>query len=334
MAEQISKAPEENFSRGLRTVEIPELGEKISGKVRDMWITHGKRVIVTTDRQSAFDHVVGTVPGKGAALNLTSAFWFEQTAHIVPNHAVAVPHPNVLIAREIPTERRLPIEVIIRAYMAEATTKTSIYHKYIKEGRRTIYGISFPEGLRANEQLPELVITPTTKAETGHDEELTNDHVLEILDEAGFGEEVWGKVTSAALQLFQFGQEHLRSRGLILVDTKYEFGVDEKGEPVLIDEVHTPDSSRFWLAQTYEEQFRQGLKPESFDKEILRRWLKKHGFDGDEGQEIPAIDHDAFEQMALAYRIPYEIATDRPFPDVTTTPDAIRDAVIDFFHPL
>lgn len=314
-------SPGENFSAGLLTVEdLPGFGPPTSrGKVRDIWVVehpkHGSvRVMITTDRTSAYDRLICTVPGKGQVLNGLSAYWFEQTADIIPNHLWAVPHPNVTIARE--AQAMLPVEVVLRRYMAKSATSTSIYHNYAETGRRKIYGIEFPEGLRANQEFPMgTILTPTTKAETGHDLELTDAQAAEIVD-AKLGKGTWKKTKTAALAVFERAYAYHKEHGLILVDTKYEFGIGAGGRIMLIDEIHTPDSSRFWLAASYEEKMERGENPESFDKEILRRWLADQGFKG-EGR-VPEVDPVVIQKMSEAYREPYRMVTDRELPDRDT----------------
>lgn len=309
----IPETPIENFARGLIQVEIPELGAPIRGKVRDSWIVDEEakfRLMVTTDRQSAYDRHICTVPGKGQVLNLLSAYWFEHTQDIVPNHMIAVPHPNVLFARQ--AQVTLPVEVVLRRYMAKSSTTTSVYHNYADRGRRDIYGIEFPEGLQPNQEFPMgTILTPTTKVETGHDRELTDDQACKIVD-SKLGTGTWNKAKTAAYTMFERARTHCMGRGLILVDTKYEFGFDAEGNIMLIDELHTPDSSRFWLAETYEERFREGKTPDTFDKEILRRWLADKGFKG-EGP-VPKVDTEIIDRMAEAYTVPYKMITGKDLP--------------------
>lgn len=258
----------------LKTVNIPQLGKKYQGKVRDFYIKDGKRILITTDRQSAFDVILGFIPYKGAVLNLLSVFWFDKTKHIVPNHMIAVPHPNVLIAKNC---QPIPVEMVVRGYIS-GVTKTSIWYSY-KKGERSIYGLKFPEGLQKNQKLPRPVITPTTHGggKGGHDERLTRNEIIKrkIVDK-----KLYEQMEKASLELFDFGSKLCKKRGLILVDTKYEFGL-YKGKLTLIDEIHTPDSSRFWIAETYKERFEKGLEPENFDKEFLRLWYFKRGYRGD-----------------------------------------------------
>lgn len=339
----IADAPKENFSRGLLQVEMPEFGTPIRGKVRDIWIidVQGQqvRIMVTTDRQSAYDRLICTVPGKGQVLNLLSEYWFENTRDIIPNHMIAVAHPNVIIARQ--AQDTLPVEVVLRRYMARSSTTTSVYHNYVDRQRREIYGIKFPEGLRANEEFPMgTVLTPTTKAEAGHDEELTDEQALEIVD-GKLGDGTWVKAKTAAIALFERARENCLRKGLILVDTKYEFGIDQAGNLMLIDEVHTPDSSRFWLAETYEQRFKKGETPDTFDKEILRRWLSEMGFRG-EGR-VPTVDPKIIDQVATAYVVPYRMITGKELPNQypNTTqqvsisdPSVIEESIFFYLHAI
>lgn len=330
----IPEVPPENFARGLLTVDIPELGvPKESGKVRDNYIVEKDgekfRIMITTDRTSAYDKLICTVPGKGQVLNLISAFWFGKTRDIVPNHMLSFPHPNVLIAHQ--AEATLPVELIFRRYMARSSTSTSVYHNYANLGRREIYGIKFPDGLEANQEFPMgTVSTPTTKAESGqHDIELTDEEAGDLVDKK-LGSGMWAKAKAAGLALFEHGLDYHKQKGLIIADTKFEFGLDKNGELMLIDEVFTPDSSRFWLVNTYGQRFREGKNPDSFDKEILRRWLAENGFTG-EGP-VPIIPQEIIDQMADAYRVPYEMTTNRRLPKEPTDPHLIRQVVLGYFR--
>lgn len=330
----------ENFARGLRGVKIPELGHVIRGKVRDSWVVERNgekiRVMVTTDRQSAFDRDICTVPGKGEVLNLISAFWFEGTQDIAPNQMLAVPHPNVLIAKQV--ETTLPVELIFRRYMARSSTTTSIYANYFGDKsreidvRRKIYGIDFPEGLQANQEFPfGTISTPTTKAASGHDQELT-DEQAEVLVDGRLEKGVWKKAKDAGLALFEHALAYHRKKGLILADTKFEFGLDKDGRLILIDEAFTPDSSRLWRWETYRQRFLDGKDPESFDKEILRRWLAENGFTG-EGP-VPIVPSEIIDQMASAYRVPYEMITGNRLSQdsQTSNPESIRMAILQYLN--
>lgn len=316
-----SDTPRENFARGLLQVDIPGYGDPIRGKVRDNWVIDQAdpeyRVMVTTDRQSAFDSIVCTIPGKGQVLNLLSAYWFAQTKDIIANHMIHVPHPNVLLAHQ--AKSKLLVEVVLRRYMARSSTATSIYYNYADLGRREIYGLNFPEGLKPNEEFPMgTIITPTTKADTGHDAELTDNQAAEMVD-GKLGDGIWSQAKTAALAIFERARLDCLDKGLILVDTKYEFGLDRHGQLILIDEIHTPDSSRFWLVESYLDRFNHGKTPETFDKEILRRWLADQGFKG-EGR-VPVVNPKIIDQMAQAYVIPFRMITGKDLPYQKMSPE-------------
>lgn len=286
----------------LETLDLP-LGPKIQGKVRDSWRLDGRRIILTTDRQSAFDRVLGTVPYKGQVLTRLAAWWFQRTADAVPNHFLSLPDPNVLIVKDA---RLWPVEMVIRGYITGVTT-TSLWYHY-ERGAREIYGLPFPAGLVKNQRLPEPVLTPTTKATGGaHDERLTREEIL-----AGqlVPPDVYHAMEDATRRLFARGQRLAAERGLILVDTKYEFG-DVQGQLTLIDELHTPDSSRFWLAESYPDRLAAGQEPETFDKEFLRRWYVDQGYRG-EG-DPPPMPPDLAERLSRLYIDAYERITGEPF---------------------
>lgn len=299
----------ENIPNAINSVNIPSLGKKIQGKVRDIYITNKRRIFITTDRQSAFDKIVGHIPFKGQVLTSLSAFWFDKTKDIVTNHLISVPDPNVLLVREC---KLIPIEMVIRGYIT-GVTDTSIWGSYEK-GERLIYGIKFPEGLKKNQKLQRPVITPTTKADFGlHDERLTE---IEILKKKVVSPSLWKQMKKVTLALFERGQKICDKAGIILVDTKYEFGLDEKGKLILIDEIHTPDSSRYWVKKTYKERFKKGLEPESFDKEELRIWFRNHGYKG-EG-ELPKMPPEFIAKMSALYMGIYEKITGKNLiPDMT-----------------
>jgi phosphoribosylaminoimidazole-succinocarboxamide synthase len=323
--------PKENFSKGLFQVEIPKLGEPKREKVRDIWVLGDSkfRLMVTTDRQSAFDSIVCTTPGKGQVLNLMSKFWFEKTADIIPNHMVNVPHPNVLIARQ--AEATLPVEVVVRRYMAKSSTETSVYRNYVDKGRRKIYGIEFPEGLQQNQEFPMgSIITPTTKSSSGHDEELTDQQAAEIVD-GKLGKGIWNQARNAANAIFERARIFCLLKGLILADTKYEFGINRDGKLMLIDEIHTPDSSRYWLAKTYKQKLEEGKDPDTFDKDILRRWLVEHGFKGD--GPIPKVNPKIISQMSEAYKVPYAMINDKQLPvQEKNVADQVRQTVENYLN--
>jgi phosphoribosylaminoimidazole-succinocarboxamide synthase len=308
----------------LAGVDIPELGQKIQGKVRDIYLRRRngreERLLITTDRLSAFDRVLGLVPYKGQVLTQLSAFWFEQTQDVIDNHLIELPDPNVMIAHEC---EALPVEVIVRGYIS-GVTKTALWYRY-SLGERVIYGHHFPDGLQKNQLLPQPIITPTTKGgPTGHDERLTCDEVVEtgLLDRA-----TWDRVQAAALEIFRRGQEVAGRAGLILVDTKYEFGRLPDGRVVLIDEVHTPDSSRFWRAESYQSRLAAGEEPENFDKEFIRLWYAERGYRGD--GEPPAWDRDLAVKASRRYQQVYEMLTSQPFQAATYPAEGrIRAALV------
>lgn len=281
---------------------------KHEGKVRDSYRHNGSRVIVATDRISVFDFNVGHVPFKGQVLNQMSAFWFENTSDIISNHVIAVPDPNITVARECKT---LPVEMVVRGYITGVTT-TAMWYQYAR-GTRMFCGHKLPEGLRKNEPLPEPLITPSTK-EVGkgvHDrsvsaEELIKDVQLDI--------ELYREMEAVALALFRRGTEIAAKVGFILVDTKYEFGVDNEGKLTLIDEIHTPDSSRYWRADTYKQCLANGHEPDYYDKEHVRLWLAERGLDrfGQEA-ERSNMPPDLFAETSLRFVTVYEAITGREF---------------------
>ena len=281
------------------------LSNRQSGKVRDWYdLPHGQRLIVTTDRLSAFDIILARVPYKGQVLNQLSAWWFEQTKDIIPNHLVSMPDPNVSIVK---TAEPILVEVIVRGYIT-GVTSTALWYRY-SLGERNVYGYQFPEGLQKNALLPEPIITPTTKGgETGHDERLT---CAEVVEKGLLDAKTWDQVQSAALAIFKRGQEVAGKAGLILVDTKYEFGIASDGSVVLIDEVHTPDSSRFWKADTYDARFSAGEDPENFDKEFVRIAFADKGYRGD--GEIPSMPDELWVSASQRYIQIYEMLTGRTF---------------------
>ena len=278
---------------------------KSSGKVRDWYeLPDGKRLIITTDRLSAFDRILAGVPYKGQVLNQLSAWWFEQTRDIISNHIVSLPDPNAAVVH---VAEPFPVEVIVRGYITGVTT-TALWYRY-SIGERNIYGYEFPEGLQKNQALPEPIITPTTKGgATGHDERLT---CTEVVEKGLLDKQTWDQVQAAALAIFRHGQDVANKAGIILVDTKYEFGCSADGSVVLIDEVHTPDSSRFWKANSYEERFVAGKDPENFDKEFVRLAYAEKGYRGD--GEIPSMPDELWVSASERYIQIYEMLTDKEF---------------------
>jgi phosphoribosylaminoimidazole-succinocarboxamide synthase len=281
------------------------LPERNSGKVRDWYALDPERkLFVTTDRLSAFDRVLARVPYKGQVLNQLSAWWFDATQDLIDNAMVSVPDPNAVVMRSL---RRFPVEIVVRAYITGVTT-TALWYRY-ELGERDIYGYTFPDGLKKNQALPEPILTPTTKGEQGaHDERLTCPEVVErgLLDSA-----TWETVHAAAIAVFRRGQEVAARTGLILVDTKYEMGVSSDGKVMLIDEVHTPDSSRFWKADTYAERFEAGREPDNYDKELVRLAYAERGYRGD--GDPPALPDDVWVAASQRYISIYEMLTGRPF---------------------
>ncbi len=300
-------------------IDLP-LDDRRDGKVRVSYAYgDGRRLFVTTDRLSAFDRVIAGVPYKGQVLNQLSAWWFERTGDVVANHVVDLPDPNVLVAR---AAQPLPVEVVVRGYITGVTT-TSLWRQYA-DGARTIYGYHFSDGLRKNTELPSAIVTPTTKAEHGgHDEPLSPSDVTR---KSLVAPDLWRTVESAALELFARGQEIARQAGLILADTKYEFGTTPAGELLLIDEVHTPDSSRYWVADTYEQRLSANEEPESLDKEVVRRALIDAGYDGDGAP--PELASEVWEATSLRYIDAYERLTGLTFqPGSYPVEDRIREVL-------
>jgi phosphoribosylaminoimidazole-succinocarboxamide synthase len=293
------QALEQRVPEALWTVDLPEgFGVKRQGKVRDIYTLHEDYVLITTDRVSAFDRVLGAIPFKGQVLNQLAAWWFEQTSDVVQNHVLAVPDENVTIAR---SAKPLPIEVIVRGFIT-GVTSTSLWTLY-ERGEREPYGVRLPDGLRKNDPLPQPIITPTTKAEAGgHDERLTS---TEILERGLVTPELWAQVEHVALELFQRGQDVARAANLVLVDTKYEFGLIN-GSLCVIDEIHTPDSSRYWTLES-----QPAGNPVSFDKEFLREWFAARGYRG-EG-EPPVMPDVLIAQVANRYIAAYERLTGTTF---------------------
>jgi len=278
-------------------------GKKYQGKVRDAYDLGDKLMLITTDRLTAFDRQLALIPYKGQVLNLTSAWWFEQTAEVVPNHIIAVPDPNVVIVKKCTV---FPIEFVVRGFIT-GTTGTSLWTQY-QNGVRNYCGISFPEGLRKNQKLEQPVLTPTTK-EKDHDRPITP---TEIVKEGWMSQADWDEASHLALKLYHCGVEIAEQQGLILVDTKYEFGRDSEGRIIVVDEIHTPDSSRYWLANTYIEHFAHGHEPENIDKEFLRLWFAKH-CDPYHDETLPIAPLELIETLAARYIQLYEMITGKNF---------------------
>ena len=293
-----------------------------TGKVRDMYLLEDKRILITTDRQSAFDHVLGAIPLKGQVLNRIANFWFEQTADLVANQVIEVPDPNVTVARELDM---LPVEVVVRAYLT-GSSDTSAWTHYAR-GVREFCGVTLPEGMIKNQPFDAPIITPTTKSED-HDESISPQQIVE---RGLVGKDLWEKIESVALALFARGTELASRQGLILVDTKYEMGLDADGTLTVADEIHTPDSSRYWVADSYQERHERGDEPESLDKEFLRLWLRERNISDD---NIPELDDEIRIQVAERYIDLYERVTGTEFSgDLGDKPVAerIRDNISSYF---
>ena len=291
---------------------LPEWGTRYEGKVRDTYRDGDTLTLVTTDRISSFDHVLPqAIPFKGQVLNQLAAFFFEETAEVVPNHVQAVPDPNITVGMACTP---IPIEFVVRGYLAGHAART------YQRGARVLCGQPLPDGLREGEQLPNPIVTPATKAETGHDEDITPD---EAVSRGLVDADTYATLEQAALDLFARGTGIAAARDLILVDTKYEFGRDANGQLRLIDEVHTPDSSRYYEADGYEERLQRGEPQKQLSKEFVREWLMEQGFRGREGETMPDLP-DAFRiEIAQRYIDLYERLTGEPFEaDVTPNPEA------------
>ena len=289
----------------LTDAHFPQLPSHTQGKVRESYdLPGGRRVMVATDRQSAFDQILAAVPHKGQVLNQTAAFWFEQTADICPNHIISFPDPNVVIAKNL---KMLPIEMVVRDYMT-GSTETSIWPMY-QRGERVLYGHTFIEGLVKNQKLPETILTPTTKAAQGdHDAPIT---AAEIVEQKLLTQEQWDELARLSLAIFARGREIAAKNGLILVDTKYEFGIDEEGRITIADEIHTPDSSRFWMMDSYQQQMDAGKEPISLDKEFLRLWVTSKC--DPYKDEIPELPEDTLMEFSDKYVRLYELVTGQKF---------------------
>jgi len=283
--------------------DFKNLGIKRAGKVRDAYEQKDKIIFITTDRHSSFDRIIAHVPHKGAVLNLISAFWFNETKDILPNHVIAVPDPNVTVAKKCAT---VPIEGVVRGHLTGATD-TAIWTRYAN-GERAFGGTILPDGMKKNQKLPEPLFDPTTKEST-HDRTLSKD---DLIQEGFVTEEKFEEVKEKALELFKRGQEVAATRGLMLVDTKYEFGTDKNGTLMLIDEIHTPDSSRYWMLGSYEERVARGEEPEYFDKEFLRLWFKQHS-DPYKDTVLPEAPKEMVEELSRRYIGIYEQLTERAF---------------------
>lgn len=293
----------------LKGTNFSNLGEQYEGKVRDNYTQTGedgmkKRIIVVTDRLSAFDRIITTIPFKGQVLNQMAEFWFEQTADIIGNHVIEFPDPNVVVGKEC---NALPVEMVVRGYLT-GVTSTSVW-KHYEKGVRNFCGNKLPEGMKKDQKFDAPILTPSTKAMHGdHDESVSRE---EILERGVITEEQFDLMAEASMKLYARGVDIAAKQGVILVDTKYEFGVDASGEIVLIDEIHTPDSSRFWFVDEYATRFERGEEQKKIDKEYLRKWLADKGFTGD--GDVPEIPDEIKVETARRYIEAYELITGRGF---------------------
>ena len=296
--------------RILDHARIPELPNPYFGKVRDCYdLPDGSRILISSDRISAFDRILTAIPFKGQVLTQMARYWFDQTADIAANHVISYPDPNVVIGKRLTI---LPVEIVVRGYLA-GTTSTSVLTQY-RKGARQMYGHTLPDNLKDNQILPQAIITPTSKAfDGGHDEPLTP---ADILAQNLLTKGQWDEVSAKSLALFARGQTMAAERGLILVDTKYEFGLDAAGNILLADEIHTPDSSRYWLTSGYDQAFRTGTRPPSFDKDVIRSWVVARC--DPYKDPIPDIPADMIAQTSKVYIEAYEAITGQRFtPDLT-----------------
>ena len=296
-SDQISKF----LTNTVEKTDFEGIGEKYEGKVRDVYTSGDKRILIATDRQSAFDISWCTIPLKGQVLNQLSAWWFEQISDVMPTQVVSLPDPNVVIVKNL---KMVPVEIVVRAYLT-GSTQTSAWVNY-KNGMRKFCGNDLPDGMVKNQKLDEIIITPTTKAE---EDELIDPEG--IISRGLATKEQWDEITEKAFALFKKGQSIAAEKGLILVDTKYEMGYDKDGKLTIADEVHTPDSSRYWKADTYEERFASGEETEALDKEFFRLWLREQGFEY--GKEKPEITDDVRIMLAGKYIDLYERMTGKEF---------------------
>lgn len=307
MTEQVIRA---QLDATVPTTSFDFLGERYGGKVRDTYSHDDRLILITTDRISAFDHILRqTIPFKGQVLNQLAAWFFEQTRDIVRNHVIDVPDPNVTVAERC---RALPVEFVVRGYLAGHAWR--VY----RDGGRILCGKELPDGLRQNSQLPEPILTPATKAEEGHDEDISREA---IIDRNILEADLLDELERISLALFRRGTEKAAKRGLILVDTKYEFGLDDHGDIVLIDEIHTPDSSRYFYADTYEDLLAADQPQRQLSKEFVREWLMDNDFQGLEGQVLPDLPDSFRIEVSRRYIELFEQITGRTFePDISRDP--------------
>lgn len=312
-------APSDDFiklhlSDTLTEVELLFDAKRIHhGKVRDTFKIGNKRLLVTTDRQSAFDRVLASVPFKGQVLNKISEFWFNNTKDIVKNHMIAVPDGNVMVVKPA---KVFPVEVIVRDFLT-GSTDTSVWINY-KNGVRDFCGIKLPDGLKKNHQFEKPILTPTTKSDE-HDKSIS---AKEIIEDGLVEKEKWDKIADYAIKIFERGKQICKKGGLILVDTKFEFGEDENGEIMVVDEMLTPDSSRFWLAKDYKERIANGEEPRNIDKEFLRLWFVEH-CDPYNDKILPKAPDELVIELAKRYIKAFEMITGEIFVPEIGEPTAL-----------
>jgi len=298
------------LGRVLKGTDFKNLGARKIGKVRDVYTQDDKIILISTDRHSSFDRIIAHIPFKGQILTQTSKWWFDHTKDIIPNHVLDMPDPNVVVGKKC---KVLPIEMVVRGYIS-GVTGTSLWTLYQK-GQRDFGDFTLPEGLKKNQKLDKPVLTPTTKSDE-HDRPISS---KEIIEEKMVEPEVWEKMSTAAIKLFERGQQIAMEHGLILVDTKYEFGLDENGEIILVDEIHTPDSSRYWQADSYQARIDAGQEPQNFDKEFLRLWFKEN-CDPYNDPTLPDAPADMVAELACRYIQIYEQITGQKFQTDLETP--------------
>ena len=308
----------ENLTNAIQDTNIDAPNKK-TGKVRDAYFLDDRVVMISTDRQSAFDRVLAAIPYKGAVLNSVSAWWFKQTEHLFPNHLISTPDPNVSIVEKCTV---FPVEFVVRGYIT-GTTDTSLWTVYNK-GDREYCGNTLPEGLKKNDKLTTPMLTPTTKDKV-HDRPVSRE---EIIDLGLMSAEDYDVAAKMSLDLFSFGQETAKKNGLILVDTKYEIGTDLSGKIKFVDEIHTPDSSRFWISSSYKERIAAGQEPENIDKEFLRLWFAKN-CDPYNDEVLPDAPDDLVAELSARYILLYELITGEKFifPDLSDIDKRITENI-------
>jgi phosphoribosylaminoimidazole-succinocarboxamide synthase len=302
----------ENLDKTVEQTDLPELGNKYTGKVRDCYVGEKRRVIIATDRISAFDRVLTSLPFKGQLLTQLSAYWLESTTDIAPNHLIETPDPQAMVVTEC---EPLKVEFIVRGYLT-GSTSTSIWTHY-DAGVRDFFGHRLPDGMHKHQKLPDVLLTPTTKGDQGeHDKNLSRE---ELIEGGHISAEDFDRAADMSMRMFAEGQQRCADRGLILVDTKYELGKSPDGTLMFIDEIHTPDSSRFWIADTYEERVKAGQDPEQLDKEYVRTYMvNEHGYRGD--GPVPTITDDVKVEAVVRYARAFEIITGKQFEPDTADP--------------